>query len=567
MNLRGKVFCGISLVGILFLLLLYVVTKLVFLDGFIQIENDQSLNHVSRFYELVSEELEALTTSTIAWSSWDDSYEYVKNPTKDFITKNYQIESIFDSNFSRVMYFTKNGDLLFSLDYNRENRTITPTSLATQKDFQLNIVKNEIKSKRSKPKTGFYVSDTRIEYFSLNPIYPNIVSGEPNGYIAFFRVIDGEALSKYKRILKFDVSLQYVEKIHNDNISFEKLDDRINATIRIADYIKRGQLTFKVQLSRRIFSFGENTFHRYMLYLLFATIVGVLFVIWLFDKFIILRILNLSRDLTKISNNELGLTRVRTVGEDEIGILSRNINQTLDSLDQKQLIINRTSKLSALGEIAASIAHEINNPLAVISGFSASIIRMINSDQFDKEAISLKLQKIKDNILRIEKIIKSLKFISRDGDNDIMSQVKLGAIIDDVESLCLETIKYKNVTIDKTNFNPELQINCRPVQIAQVLLNLINNAIDATSDQKQPWIKIESEKIDDKIILSVSDSGEIIPLEIAEKMLNPFFTTKSSGHGTGLGLSISKKIMESHGGAISFNRTPHTQFKLEFPAN
>ena len=113
-----------------------------------------------------------------------------------------------------------------------------------------------------------------------------------------------------------------------------------------------------------------------------------------------------------------------------------------------------------------------------------------------------------------------------------------------------------------------VEIECRSYQIVQVMLNLINNAYDAVLSDKSAWIEISYEVTGTRLIIKVTDSGRGIPEKIAEKIMQPFYTTKAVGQGTGLGLSISKGLVEDHGGTLSYNpKSPNTQFVLELPVS
>ena len=112
----------------------------------------------------------------------------------------------------------------------------------------------------------------------------------------------------------------------------------------------------------------------------------------------------------------------------------------------------------------------------------------------------------------------------------------------------------------------EVKVKCRPVQISQVIINLIGNACDAIESLPDKWIKIGIRNASGPIVLFVMDSGRGIPESIAKKIFQPFFTTKDVGKGTGLGLSISKGIMDAHGGSISVDfECENTCFLLSFP--
>jgi signal transduction histidine kinase len=113
-----------------------------------------------------------------------------------------------------------------------------------------------------------------------------------------------------------------------------------------------------------------------------------------------------------------------------------------------------------------------------------------------------------------------------------------------------------------------LAIECRPSQIEQVIINLLNNAFDAVSPLSDKWVRLDFTNFHDKIQIAVTDSGEKISPEIVEKLMLPFFTTKEIGKGTGLGLSISKGIVEDHQGKMYFDSfSSHTRFVVELPIN
>ena len=112
----------------------------------------------------------------------------------------------------------------------------------------------------------------------------------------------------------------------------------------------------------------------------------------------------------------------------------------------------------------------------------------------------------------------------------------------------------------------EIEIECRLIQIEQVLLNLLNNSFDAIADLEEKWIRVDVEAEDHFVNIKVVDSGKGIPAEASEKIMMPFFTTKEVGKGTGLGLSISSGILKSHGGELSLDRNAaNTTFVIRVP--
>lgn len=243
-----------------------------------------------------------------------------------------------------------------------------------------------------------------------------------------------------------------------------------------------------------------------------------------------------------------------------ISLVGTNIQERKEA----ELKIFFASKMASLGEMAGGIAHEINNPLAIISGKAEQIKKYIHHEPIDREKIFTAVEKIEDTSFRISKIIKGLRSFSRTGDLDPSKQVLVMDLIDETLDLCRERMKSENITLIQES-NNSLLLTCRPTQIQQVLINLLNNSIDAIKAEKEPWIKIRSEKVDTQIIISITDCGHGIDSDLKEKIMNPFFTTKEVGKGTGLGLSISKRIMENHGGQLVYvPDSPHTTFSLIF---
>lgn len=234
-------------------------------------------------------------------------------------------------------------------------------------------------------------------------------------------------------------------------------------------------------------------------------------------------------------------------------------------LKQESQIIN-TSRLTALGEMAGGVAHEINNPLAAIYGNTTQLIDTINEDTLEKEILLTKLTKIKILTERITKIVKSLRSFSRSAESDPTKTVLLKNIFDEVLDLCWEKLKAKNIEL-KIQTIPEVYLQCRSTQIVQVLIHFIFNSYDAIQEQTGKWIKIEFRNCTDSSLqIAITDSGTGIPEQIREKVFQPFFTTKEVGKGTGLGLSISKGIIEDHGGKVFIDEQAlNTCFIIELP--
>jgi signal transduction histidine kinase len=243
--------------------------------------------------------------------------------------------------------------------------------------------------------------------------------------------------------------------------------------------------------------------------------------------------------------------------------------KTRKDLEAQQAKAHYAAKLASLGEMAASIAHEINNPLAIIHGSAEQLSREFNKESITKDRGEKVLSKIIETTERISKIVRSLKTLSRNGDKDPFSNFILKDVIDDCIEISRQKFYENQITLEIGTIPKDLSIHGQQVQISQVLMNLISNASHAIENEPLPrWIKITMDQSEHFIELKVIDSGHGIPEIISERIMEPFFTTKDVGKGTGLGLSISKSIIEDHGGTLKLDESaPNTTFIITLPVS
>lgn len=245
-----------------------------------------------------------------------------------------------------------------------------------------------------------------------------------------------------------------------------------------------------------------------------------------------------------------------------------NLKQAEEQLTQEQKKAEASAKLAAFGEMSAGIAHEINNPLAIIKGAVHRLNKLKEKGQLSDDKFEELVEKTYYGIDRVTKIISGMKNLSRDGQNDAFEIIKFSEIIDDSLVLLSKKCEVNNIELLISDYKADLKLYCQRVQISQVLVILINNSIDAIKKQKTKWIKIEIYRTETHLLLSIIDSGGGIDSDVTEDIFKPFFTTKKVGKGTGLGLSLASKIIKSHQGEFSLDtQNPHTKFDIIIPLN
>lgn len=246
----------------------------------------------------------------------------------------------------------------------------------------------------------------------------------------------------------------------------------------------------------------------------------------------------------------------------------RDISQRVQAeheLEQTRQTSIYSAKMAALGEMSGNIAHEVNNPLAAIRLRAERLRRMAESDRLDATAVAKAAREIDGTVQRIVRIAESLRSFARDVEHDPLRPESVLRIVQDTVDLCAERFHQHSIELRVAAIPEDLRVECRGVQISQVLLNLLSNAHDAVETEATRWVRISAEPAADgaEVRIAVDDSGPGVPPALRARIMEPFFTTKEVGRGTGLGLSVSKGIAEAHGGHLTYDATaPHTRFVL-----
>jgi len=235
--------------------------------------------------------------------------------------------------------------------------------------------------------------------------------------------------------------------------------------------------------------------------------------------------------------------------------LSGRIKKHIVQVDPAKNMVNRqiveNGNLASIGELATGIAHEINNPVAIMveeAGWIQDLLHEGIDNKDNLEEFIRALKQIEAQGRRCKGITQKLLSFGRKTDSKIQS-VQLNELIEEVVSLSSEKARHGKVTIH-TRLDPHLpEIRASVIEMHQVLLNIVNNALDAL-EKKGDRIEISSTLRDNQIIITVADNGPGIPSTIMNRLFDPFFSTKPVGKGSGLGLSQCYGIVKKMGGRI-----------------
>jgi two-component system NtrC family sensor kinase len=307
----------------------------------------------------------------------------------------------------------------------------------------------------------------------------------------------------------------------------------------------------------------------------FAGIVGGILIVWLLIQKITKPLRDLHHSAEAVGKGDFS-HRVEVKSGDECGELAFVFNQMTENLQRSREQLERTvetlkttqahliqsEKLSGIGEFVAGVAHELNNPLTSVMGFSELLGRADGNPQHKRH-----LDMIHKSAVRCQKIVQSLLSFARRHQPERKHSSVNELVQNAVEFLAYQ-LRTSSIEV-LTELDPHLpNAMVDPHQVQQVFLNIINNARQAMeAHQPSGTIRIRTETAGDQVRIVFQDSGPGISEQNLSKVFDPFFTTKEVGKGTGLGLSLCYGIIKEHGGTIQVRSKPGegATFVIELP--
>lgn len=260
-----------------------------------------------------------------------------------------------------------------------------------------------------------------------------------------------------------------------------------------------------------------------------------------------------SREGRQFSTAELNL--LAAVGNQiattiDKSLLLNETREAYESLRHTQEQLLQSEKMVAVGQLISGVAHELNNPLTAILGYS----QLLKSDEFTTPRGADYVEKLYKQAMRTHRIVQNLLSVARQHKPE-RSQAKINQILEDTAALREYDMKLNNIAVHR-DFDPKLPVTAAdPHQLQQVFLNILNNAVDAIQEKTgagDVWIRTSASS--GRICVEITDSGAGV--KNPHKIFDPFYTTKPVGKGTGLGLSICYGIIKEHSGEIHVKNSP-----------
>ncbi len=263
---------------------------------------------------------------------------------------------------------------------------------------------------------------------------------------------------------------------------------------------------------------------------------------------------------SRVTTRTLALTRSNLTLRQEIEERAK----TEEALQRTRSELVHAAKLAAIGQMSAGITHELNQPLAAIRTYTDNAVQFLHKDRQDN--VFWNLEQIGELTDRMAKISTQLKLFARKSTGKL-SVVPLHGSVDGALEILAPIIRKSGAEINIKIFPEDLELKANNVLLQQVLVNLLNNALQATENQEEKIIWVHAAKMEKIVLLTIEDNGPGIAKENLKKIFDPFFTTKEPGKGLGLGLTITSRIIrEMDGEILVADATTGTRFEIRLKA-
>ena len=384
-----------------------------------------------------------------------------------------------------------------------------------------------------------------------------MVSAIKNQFARLIAMYEGELLPALKRSPDLDAAMR--AQVFRFDDEAKRLSDM---AMRLKNVINNQTDDLTVDVDR-IYHAGMIA-----IFALSLLAVGLTF---LFSRRIIRSVVEPLAKLTKVAEG-LAAQNVHSAGPggatDEIGQLTDSFYRIKveNQMREMEAMLVQSEKLAAIGEIAASITHDIKQPLNSIKIINQGILRNIEKGRLNTEELTANAKEVVTQINRMARIIDHMLTFTRKADSSRMERVDIHTVINSVYDFLSAQFHTADVLLEKNLAGAGGVVMHTAIALEQVFMNILMNAkhalLDAGKETKKVtittrlWDAATSPLQKDSLAIEFADNGPGMPPEVAERIFEPFFTTKEAGKGTGLGLSIAKRIVGEGGGTIILNNKP-----------
>ncbi len=582
MTLRRKVALIFGLVLISLLVLMYGTARAILLDSFVELETRTMTQNMQRTLNVLQVEQDSLALLAARWAWWDDTYAFIQNRSAAYRLANLQPEVFANLRIDAMALLDPAGEIVYAGGYDLYQGVAADFPAAL-----LAAVDSAPAGAASAPtvRSGYVVLPEGPWLVLVAPVLDTARAAPAQGTLIWGRQLNAQELQRLARITRLPVEIEPVTRpqlaadlqLARATLSAaapilsRALDgSRIASYASLPDLAGAPSLLVRIIQPRDIYSRGESVVLLNLAVVAGVSVLAILGGSALFNREVLSRLLRLRDEVLAIGRSSDVSARVSVVGEDEVATVAGSVNAMLGSLEKAQDALGEakeqlawSARLAAAGEVAAGVAHQINNPLTTI----IAELHLLKSQHTLEPDVLESVDAIGEAAYRAGTIVQQML--------DLARSVPLDMLEIDVNQSVQNAIALVKAQVEPfvTRLAIALEPDLPPIKASGkhledvVWINLLLNARDAIRSTPNGEITVRTRFLADEnqVEVSVRDNGEGITPENMTRIFSPFFTTKS--YGTGLGLAICHDVIVRHHGTISVESAPGvgTTFSVRLP--
>ncbi len=580
MKLRKKLVLIFSMSYILIFMFFFIASNTFLMKGFVDIEDTNIRRQTELGLKALELRINELDQTSHGFAARDDTYYYVESGLKHFINELLLSSTFIDYEISFMVFMDDEGDILTSKAFDLVELKNVPFPASIREAIeQHSILRNHAGTDSSV--AGILTTQDGPVVLSSRPIITTEKSGPIIGTLICGRYLDFLEVEAIKGSTFLSLEIVDINDeealgsfgsgslvLNGTQINIERREyDTILGYSVLYDIFDEPVLVMKVDSPRDVYTHGLLVLAYFVGSGVLAGFVIALLSIFVMNRFILTRIVKLSKEVSDIDPHMIATTKVTIPGDDEVSVLSENIDEMLDALNLFQHRLKERERMATIGETSAMVGHDLRNPMQVIYMLGSRLNKKIGAlrgagvDDSELDELEYIEEKLKEQTNYMNKIVSDLQDFSRNI-NVVYEDVDLEQVVVDVVGTLKvpENVEF-SVTLDEGLHGVRADGNL----LKRVFTNLLTNGIQAMPDGGS--LSVTGAISGDMVSMVVSDTGVGISEENMGKLFQPLFTTKAKG--TGLGLAVCKRIVEAHGGEISFESEEGagTSFIIKFPVH
>ena len=578
MKLRKKLVLIFSMSYILIFMFFFIASNVFLMKGFVDIEDANIRRQTELGLKTLDLRIHELDHTTHGFAARDDTYYYVESGLKHFINELLLSSTFIDYEIGFMVFLDDEGDTLTSKAFDLVELKNIPFPASIRDAIEQHSVLRYHAGTNSAV-SGILATRDGPVVLSSRPIITTEKSGPIIGTLIcgrFLDVLEVEAIkgSTFLSLEIVDIDDEETlgsfvsgsKALNGTQINIERRGyDAILGYSVIHDIFDDPVLVLKVDSPRDVYTHGLLVFAYFIGSGVLAGLVIALISILVMNRFILTRIVKLSEEVSEIDPHMIATTKVTIPGDDEISLLSGNIDEMLDALNLYQHRLKERERMATIGETSAMVGHDLRNPLQVVYMLSSRLNKKISAlrgagvDDSELDELEYIEEKLRDQTNYMNKIVSDLQDFSKNI-NVVYEDVDLEQVVADV----VGTLKVPENVEVSVSLDGLSDVRADSDLLKRVFTNLLTNAVQAMPDGGS--LSVTGVVSGDTVTVEVSDTGVGVSEENVGKLFQPLFTTKAKG--TGLGLSVCKRIVEAHGGEIFVESEEGvgTSFVIDFPA-